>query len=38
LTLLKFVPPAESVASWGAVLVDIVEGSRLVKLRVGVGV
>jgi hypothetical protein len=34
LTLLKFVPPAESVASWGAVLVDIVEGSRLVKLRV----
>jgi len=32
-TLLKFVPMAESVASYGAALVVIVEGVRLVKVR-----
>jgi len=33
LTLLKLMPLAESVASWGALLAVIVEGVRLVKLR-----
>ena len=33
LTLLKLVPPAESVASWGVLLGVIVEGVKLVKLR-----